>query len=256
MSKTMEILAAANAILRGQKITIAKAEGEDPDTLNSDSRVEGVSPDPQKLEQARTEAQAGQQAAMENTGEPVGSPNSNSPAPISEPNEQVAKGEIISSILYLAKARGITGQEIAKAFSGLEGDPAESLHPLGQGEKFLESIVTGVNAQGKVLEAIANSIADLAREQVSLKEEVAKSFAETADARVKALEALNKVQVLPRTAPALQPKGMPFETIAKSQNDGKPLSHEDVFQLALDNKLSHQEIAQLNRRVNQASPIL
>jgi len=257
----LNLLSIANALLSGKPMPqVAKAEGEDPDALQSDPRAQGGSPDPQQMGDARQEAQAGQQAggapgqgdgseggAPEPDGDENGGGN-----PDGDGDEPVAKAEILNSMRFLARSHGITPAEVAKAFSGLEGDPAISPDPLGKGQEYLEQIVTGMNSQGKILEAIAGAIVDMAKHTVSLQGEVAKALTDAGDAKSAAATAAAQIASLPRTAPALQAKGTPAEEIAKADAGSNPLTAEDLFQMALkpDCPLSPAQIAQASRQIN------
>ena len=263
MSAAAALLELANKILTGQ--TIVKAEdAEDPDKLPAkkpDERAEEAAPGKEDIQAAREEASAGQQAAAPEGGVPAngeGGPGAQEeaaaakqgeePAP-EEEEEGVTKAELLDSMKFLASAHGLSNEEIVKAFTGCEGDPAVSPAPLGKGVEMLEQIVMGMNAQSKILESIASAILELTKNQVKLNTEVTKSLEASEVAKSEAAEVKAKVEALPRTAPALPAKA----EIAKSEGApaaGAGLTADDLFKIALEGKMSPMEVAAANRRVN------
>jgi hypothetical protein len=254
--------------------TVAKSEpSKDPDDLpeNPDTRATAASPDDAALAAAREEASQGQQASAAagpegEGGEPGTAPAPGAPgaaaapaaaAPKAEEDDEpeIGKAEILASIKFLANAHGLTGEEVAKAFTELEGNPAKGKGPVGKGEELLESIVTGMNAQSKILEAIASAILDLRKDSVSLSGEVAKSLASSEEARKLAEDAATKLQALPRTSPALPVKALEVAKALEGGSGGSsPLTSAQLFTLALEGKMNPLETAAANRRVNYAAP--
>lgn len=259
-NRALSLLALAKGILGVP--TIAKGEWEDPDAI--DPRAEGSTADPDAMGEAREEAQSGQQAQGAEGGAP-GAPGEGGEEPDwdegqpgpgdGDGDEPVNKEDVVKSIRFLADAHGISLGEIAKGFSGVEGDPAEGVAPVGRGVELLESIVSGVNQQGKVLEAIAEALHGLVKQQVSLGGDVAKALTGIDEARTAHATLAQTVADLPKTAPALPSKGAAPEQIAKAIPEGgaRPTS-EDLFQMALRGEVDPATCAAANRRINYSTP--
>jgi hypothetical protein len=266
--KPDELLAKANSLLsrlitKGAPPEVNE-EGGDPD-----ARVQNASPEDTDLDEARQEAQAGQQASAAQGGGPEGGAPGGGPNPgdntghpepdgdedgggnpDNDGDEQVAKAEVLGSLIHLAKSYDITPEEFAKSFSGLEGNPAVSPNPLGKGEAFLEEIVTGNKNNAKILEAIAESLALLMRSQAELQPQIAKALQTGDDARGLATSALDQLKNLPRTAPGNEPRAI---TVAKAaMPTAQPsISHEDLFQSILAGKMEPGVGVAANRELNQ-----
>ena len=276
----LELLRIAQAILTGTPI--AKAEGEDttdPDALQpgSDPRAGGAAPTDDSLSEARDEAQSGQQPAAgenmapgapgaagaaspgapsEGTAHEAGetsSEESDEHANGEEEPDEVTKADIIQSMQFFAKSNGIKPDEIVKAFSGLEGNPAKGTEPVGKGVEFLEQISIAIKDQGKVLDAIAGALLDLSKSQVKLGGDVAKSLASSEAAVAAAEEAKTRLAKLPRLSDALPAKGMGGSEIVKAEGSDRPLTGQDLFQMALKGQLNPLDAAKLNRQVNDAT---
>ena len=269
----LELLRIAQAILTGTPI--AKAEGEsDPDDLQpgSDARASAAAPTDDSLSEARDEAQSGQQpAAGENM--PPGAPGAAPAAPGEgaaheasesgseesdehangeEGPDEVTKADIIQSMQFFAKSNGIKPDEIVKAFSGLEGNPAKGTEPVGKGVELLEQITIAIKDNSRVLDAIAGALLDLSKSQVKLGGDVAKSLASSEAAVAAAEEAKTKLARLPRLSDALPAKGLSSEVVKAEGND-RPLTGQDLFQMALKGQLNPLDAAKLNRQVNDAT---
>jgi hypothetical protein len=269
MAKALGLLQMANALLRGESLQIvAKAENE-VESVPPDERVQGASPDDTAMSDARQEAQAGQQAQGQpgdlGASEPDGDEGQGGSGD-NDGDEEVSKAELLDSLCFLAKAKGITHDEIAKAFSGLEGDPSKTFHPVGKGEELLEEIVLQQKGQNKILDLIAEALNEMAKQTVSLRgevakanqeiakanEEIAKAQCETAEARKSASEALEKLNLLPRTAPARAPKAETGEFAkALPPNIGQPnIKSDEVVKLIFEGKLTPEEGVLAGRRLN------
>lgn len=272
MSGIMNILAIAQSILAGQ--TVAKADGQDddPDAMaaasaqanaqggaEADTRAGGAATSQEDLDKARADAQASQQAAAAQGGEPGaggeggegGGGDGDGDDDGSEGGE-IAKAEILESMKFLANMHGISGEEVAKAFSGLEGDPTKGKAPVGGGVEILERIVEGQNAQNKILEAIASFLQELSRSHVSLSGEVAKAITNATEAKAEALKTSETLAAAIRTATPAPQKGLDH-TVAKALLEGqgqRPLTSNDLFQVALSGKLSPVEAAAANRSIH------
>lgn len=265
----LEILRRAQAILMGTPV--AKATGDnDPDDLaeGSDARAASAAPTDDSLTEARKEAQSAQPApgevgpdgqpapgapgegAAHEAGEGVSEESEEHASGEEEADESVSKADILQSIRFFARSNGIEPDEIVKAFSGTEGNPAKGPAPLGQGVELLEKISIGLNAQGKVLEAIAGALLDLSTNQVKLGGELAKSVASSEAAIAAAAAAEAKYARLPRVSDALPSKG---QEIFKAEGSDRPLTGADVMKMAMSGQLSPTEAAALNRKVNQAT---
>lgn len=271
----LSILEIAQKMLLGAPV--AKAEpapgSQDPDAVEGkDPRATGGEPTAEALEQARQEAQSGQQAAAEAAPNPDGSVpgtpgaggaaeggedeeggagGSGAPEPDGDEAPQVAKAEILASMKFLAESSGITPEEVAKAFSGGEGNPNFGKAPVGQGVELLQSIAEGQQNQNKILEAIAAFLADLTKKTVSLSGELTKSLEASESAKSTAEAVRDSLAGIMKTAPAALPKAEAIVAKALGQGGEAPaMTSADLFKVALTGKLSPTEVAAANRSIN------
>lgn len=256
----LSLLALANSILSGAPVAKAEGQVEDPDAINgADARAkEGVATE-ETVESARKEAQAAQQAAAPAPGED-GAPGAPSAGDgdgdeggagegdgDGDEEVPVAKAEIIESMKFLAQMHNITGEEVAKAFSGLEGDPSEGKAPVGAGVEILQRIVEGQENQNKILDAIAGFLAEMSKNHVSLSGEVAKSLVAAESAKSEAAKVSDALAGIMKTAPASPTKALPGTEILKSQDTTPIPTANDLFQAALKGELSPLQAAAHNR---------
>jgi hypothetical protein len=257
------LLELAQALLNGTPV--AKAEGPETDP---DKPTPGA-PSEEEMQAARKEAQAGQQAAAAQgaEGQPgapgaPGAPGGEGPeheagegpaqeeaehASGEEEDDEVSKADVLKSITFIAEQHGITGEEIAKAFSGLEGDPSRGKEPVGKGVEYLEGLL---KSHTDILERIAGFLQELAGHTIKIGENVTKSLEVAEVAKSLSEQTAATVDALPKTAPAKAPKAADGVEIAKAEGPGQPkLSGADLFKMALDPKctLSPQEMARTNR---------
>ena len=263
----MNLLELAQSLLSGQPV--AKAEpSADPDAPTPGGMSE------EEMEAARKEAQAGQQAqAAAAPGGGEAAPGAAAPgaaaepgaaaAPAPEPDgdennpgagdgdgDEVTKAEILKSIHFLADTYQLSGEEIAKSFSGLEGDPAFGKDPVGKGVDYLEGLL---KKQGDILERIAGFLQELTGHTVKLGDQVAKSLEASEIAKSLAEKTSATVEALPKIATAKTPKGATAEEIVAKAEGGPgkeaKLTGEQLFKMALDPKcpLSPQDMARTNR---------
>jgi len=181
----MNLLELANRLLTG---TVAKAEvpPEDPDKPTPGATGK------EELEAARQEAASGQQAQADAAGPEgeggapptgaegaageegaAGAEGAGAPPKPEEEESPVEKAEILKSMQFLAEQYGITSEEVAKAFTGLEGDPSAGKEPLGKGVEYLEGLL---KKQGDILERIASFLQELSAHTVKMGDQVAKSL--------------------------------------------------------------------------------
>jgi hypothetical protein len=288
----LSILEFAQTLLLGGTVAKAQPGAEDPDAIQGkDPRAEGGAPTDEQLEAARSESQAGQAAAAQAGGEGgapggegqeggaggSGDDESGGPGPGSDDEEdegEVTKAEILASITFLAQHHKIPAEEIAKAlscchkcgktpcccksegFSGTEGDPTESLMPVGHGVELLKRIVEGQENQNKVLDAIAGFLAEMSKKTVALSTEIGKSL-EAADAAKATAEATAaQLAGIIKTAPAMPSKAQVDVSKALSDGGGAPkVTSNDLFKMALEGKHSPTQIASANRAINYGIPV-
>jgi flagellin-like hook-associated protein FlgL len=271
----LSLLELAQQMLSGTvvaKADAAPAPGtEDPDAIQGkDQRAEGGAPTEEALNEARTEAQAGQQAqggpegGAPGEGGALGSDGGEGGEGDAEGGEsdedeggappQVTKAEIMDSIKFLAEFHGLTSDEVTKAFSGLEG--YNSGAPVGGGVEILQRIVEGQENQNKILDAIAGFLAELTKKTVSLGTEIGKSLEAAEAAKTTAKAALDNITTAMRSAPAALPKAEAIVAKALGQGGGErtSLTSQDLFKLALEGKMSPTEIASANRSLNYSTP--
>jgi flagellin-like hook-associated protein FlgL len=268
----LSLLELAQQMLSGTVVAKADAApapgAEDPDAIQGkDQRAEGGAPTEEALNEARTEAQAGQQAQGGPEGGEPGAPGSDGgeggegDAEGGEPDgdeggapPQVTKAEIMDSIKFLAEFHGLTSDEVSKAFSGLEG--YNSGAPVGGGVEILQRIVEGQENQNKILDAIAGFLAELTKKTVSLGTEIGKSLEAAEAAKATAKAALDNITTAMRSAPAALPKAEAIVAKALGQGGGErpSLTSQDLFKLALEGKMSPTEIASANRSLNYSTP--
>jgi hypothetical protein len=259
----MNLLELANRLLTG---TVAKAEvpPEDPDKPTPGATGK------EELEAARQEAASGQQAQADAAGPEgeggapptgaegaageegaAGAEGAGAPPKPEEEESPVEKAEILKSMQFLAEQYGITSEEVAKAFTGLEGDPSAGKEPLGKGVEYLEGLL---KKQGDILERIASFLQELSAHTVKMGDQVAKSLEAAEAAQALASGTAAKVEALPKTAPAKAPKAASAEEIvAKAETmaagNTQKLNGQDLFKMALDPKcpLTPQDMARANR---------
>ncbi len=276
-SKALSILQIAQNLLAGKPI--AKAEGQDhdaDDVQGADTRAEGAGPTEKDLDAARQEAQASAAAAGNDAGGPAGTGTAGgneqgtnggeggAPGGAPEPDGDegggqgpgdddgdegsVAKAEVLETIRFLARAHNIAPEEVAKAFTGLEGLPTQSPAPVGQGVELLDKLIAGQNEQNKILDAIASALGDLTKHQVSLGGEVAKAIHGAEEAKTAATSVSDALAGLVRKAPAAAPKGLDTTAVAKALPSGAPTpSVNDLFRLGLEGKLDPLQAAAASR---------
>ena len=266
----LSLLELAQQMLSGS--TVAKADAapapgaEDPDAIQGkDQRAEGGAPTEEALNEARTESQAGAQAqggpegGAPGDGAPGGEPDGDEggdggsgDGDGDEAPPQVTKAEILDSIKFLAEFHGLTGDEVTKAFSGLEG--YNSGAPVGGGVEILQRIVEGQENQNKILDAIAGFLAELTKKTVSLGAEIGKSLEAAEAAKATAKDALDNITTAMRSAPAALPKAEVIVAKALGEQGRPSLTSQDLFKLALEGKMSPTEIASANRSLNYSTP--
>jgi hypothetical protein len=258
MSSLLEL---ANMLISGKIITKSEP-GEDPDKISEDG-----APTEDKIKDAREEAQAGQQAAGPEGGAPGEGEGADGSAEHEggesaedetaegqekggDDDQDVTKAEVLKSMQFMADSYGLSGDEVVKAFSGLEGNPTSGKEPVGKGIEYLEGLI---NKQNDILGRIAGFLQELAGHTVKLGDQVTKSLEASEIAKSLAESTATIVEALPKTAPAKPSKGAGTEEVAKSLRDAeKPaLNAGDLFAMALDPKcnLSPQDIARANRKV-------
>jgi hypothetical protein len=263
----LSLLELAQQMLSGTvvaKADAASAPGtEDPDAIQGkDQRAEGGAPTEEALNEARTDAQAGQQAqGAPGEGGAPGSDGGEGGEGDAEGGEsdgdeggtppQVTKAEIMDSIKFLAEFHGLTSDEVAKAFSGLEG--YNSGAPVGGGVEILQRIVEGQENQNKILDAIAGFLEELTKKTVSLGAEVGKSLEAAEAAKTTAKAALDNITTAMRSAPAALPKAESIVAKALGGQERPSLTSQDLFKLALEGKMSPTEIASANRSLNYST---
>jgi hypothetical protein len=259
------LLELAQQMLSGTVVAKADAAAapgtEDPDAIpGKDQRAEGGAPTEEALNEARTEAQAGQQAqgGPEGGAPGEGGEGGEGDAEDGESDEdeggappQVTKAEIMDSIKFLAESHGLTSDEVVKAFSGLEG--YNSGAPVGGGVEILQRIVEGQENQNKILDAIAGFLEELTKKTVSLGAEVGKSLEAAEAAKTTAKAALDNITTAMRSAPAALPKAESIVAKALGGQERPPLTSQDLFKLALEGKMSPTEIASANRSLNYST---
>jgi hypothetical protein len=277
MSEALNILDSVRALFRGERLQIVKSADERENQVQSvppDARVGAASPDEDALEDAREEAQAGQQQGqgtenMPGVGgsqkpEPDGDEGKPGPGDGDGDEGEMSKSMMLENFAWLAKHKGITKDEIAKAFSGLEGDPTQGFSPVGKGEELLEKIAFQGEFNTKILEKIAGCLQDFAAQTVALgkdlakanqeitalKEEVTKGHRETQTAQDAAKAALESVRLLPRTAPAKPAKGLDSMQVSKAIQEKPNLTHTEIADMILAGKLSSQEGTVYGRMLN------
>jgi hypothetical protein len=259
----------AKALLLGVPVAKADPPAADPDPDSPTPPTPG-SMSEEEMEAARKEAQSAQPApgagadgsgaapADPAAGAPDGSPEhegAESPAAEAdehasgqEPDDEVTKSEILKSMHFLAETYKIGPEEIAKSFSGLEGDPAVGKEPVGKGVEYLEGLL---KKQSDILERMAGFMQELCQHTVKLGDQVSKSIETSEVAKSLAEKASAEVDALPKIATAKTAKGASAEEIVAKAESGqdKKLTGEQLFKMALDPKcpLSPQDMARTNR---------
>jgi hypothetical protein len=273
MSKALGILESIQALFRGDQLQIVKGSEETENQVESvppDPRVTGASPNDGDIQEAREEAQAGQQEQQmpgvggsqgqhpEPDDDNEGGPNDN------DEDNEVTKAMVLDSIAYLVKEHKIQPQEFAKAFSELEGDPTKNFNPVGKGEELLEKIVSQGESNNSILEKIAGCLKEFASQTVAmsqelakaheeilgLKNEISKGHMEATSAQAAAKLALENARLLPRTAPAKPAKGLDSMQVAKGMTEAPVLNHAQIADMILAGKMTAQEGTVYGRMAN------